>query len=102
MAGYCFPRSADGSRISRIIATLRSAESGSAAIAFGINSIKLPLWKVGIINLIFLVVCIICGGYVLWWIWGEDKRGAFDDPYGAAPAEPMVEELAIQPKKDKE
>jgi hypothetical protein len=46
MATWVFPRQADGARISRIIATLRSAESGSAAIAFGIAAAGLPLHNV--------------------------------------------------------
>jgi hypothetical protein len=46
MASFVFPREADGIRLTRIIATLRSAESGAAAIAFGINSIGLSLVQV--------------------------------------------------------
>jgi len=46
MASFVFPREADGVRLTRIIATLRSAESGAAAIAFGINSIGLSLIQV--------------------------------------------------------
>jgi hypothetical protein len=47
MASFVFPREADGVRLTRIIATLRSAESGAAAISFGINSIGLSLIQVG-------------------------------------------------------
>ena len=47
MASFVFPREADGVRLTRFIATVRSAESGSAAIAFGINSIGLSLVQVG-------------------------------------------------------
>ena len=79
MAGYVFPRDADGARISRIIASLRSAESGSAAIAFGINSIGYELYKIGIINVVFLFVCLGCGVYVLQWIWHQDKAGNFGE-----------------------
>ncbi|KAK6909653.1 hypothetical protein I203_103674 [Kwoniella mangroviensis CBS 8507] len=69
MATYCFPREASGARTTRIIATLRPAESGSAAIAFGINSINVPLHHIGYINLVFIIVCLFCGYYVLQWIW---------------------------------
>jgi hypothetical protein len=80
MAGYIFPRQADGARLSRIIATLRSAESGSAAIAFGINSLGLPLPRIGIINVVFYIVCLFCGGYVIQYIWKQDKMGVYDEP----------------------
>jgi uncharacterized membrane protein len=79
MAGFVFPPEADGVRISRIVATLRSAESGSAAIAFGISSLGLPLWKLGVINLVFVVVIIILGVYVHLWLWARDKEGMFGD-----------------------
>ena len=79
MATYCFPREASGARTVRIISTLRSAESGSAAIAFGINSIGFSLLKVGWINLAFTIVCLFCGGYVIQHIWSQDKKGAFDE-----------------------
>jgi hypothetical protein len=78
MAGYSFPPDAKGIRMARIIATLRSAESGSAAIAFGINATKYSLAKTGYINLAFLVLCLFCGAYVLQWVWVQDKRGAYD------------------------
>ncbi|OCF33394.1 hypothetical protein I316_04813 [Kwoniella heveanensis BCC8398] len=80
MATYCFPREASGARTTRIIATLRSAESGAAAIAFGINSINVPLHHIGYINLAFIIVCLFCGAYVLQWIWTKDVRGEFDEP----------------------
>ncbi|WVF68819.1 hypothetical protein IAT40_003592 [Kwoniella sp. CBS 6097] len=80
MATYCFPREASGARTTRIIATLRSAESGAAAIAFGINSINIPLHHIGYINLAFIIVCLFCGAYVLQWIWTKDVRGEFDEP----------------------
>jgi hypothetical protein len=51
MASFVFPREADGVRLTRIIATLRSAESGAAAIAFGINSIGLSLVQVSHIHM---------------------------------------------------
>jgi hypothetical protein len=50
MASFVFPREADGIRLTRIIATLRSAESGAAAIAFGINSIGLSLVQVSCVS----------------------------------------------------
>jgi hypothetical protein len=78
MAGYSFPPDAKGIRMARIIATLRSAESGSAAIAFGINATKYSLAKTGYINLAFFVVCLFCGIYVLQWVWVQDKQGAYD------------------------
>lgn len=78
MAGYSFPPDAKGIRMARIIATLRSAESGSAAIAFGINATKYSLAKTGYINLAFLGVCLFCGVYVLRWVWVQDKKGAYD------------------------
>ena len=80
MAGYSFPREAKGIRMARIIATLRSAESGSAAIAFGINATKYSLAKTGYINLAFLIVCLFCGAYVLQYVWVQDKKGAFNEP----------------------
>ena len=98
MASFVFPREADGVRLTRIIATLRSAESGAAAIAFGINSIGLSLiqvshaqtvrvWaynQIGWINLAFVILVILLGGYVLQYIWVEDRRGTFDEPHGQA------------------
>ncbi|WVW82650.1 hypothetical protein I302_104661 [Kwoniella bestiolae CBS 10118] len=79
MATYCFPREASGARTTRIIATLRSAESGAAAIAFGINSINVPLHHIGYINVVFIIVCLFCGSYVLQWIWTQDKKGAYNE-----------------------
>ncbi|WVW78605.1 hypothetical protein I302_100564 [Kwoniella bestiolae CBS 10118] len=79
MAGYVFPRGADKAQLSRIIATLRSAESGSAAIAFGINATKLSLHKTGWINLAFALTCVPCGLYVLNYVWKQDKLGAYDE-----------------------
>ncbi|WRT64918.1 uncharacterized protein IL334_001857 [Kwoniella shivajii] len=80
MASYIFPRGGgDKARLSRIIATLRSAESGSAAIAFGINATHLSLHKTGWINLAFALICVPCGLYVLNYIWKQDKLGAYDD-----------------------
>ncbi|WVQ84172.1 hypothetical protein IAT38_006319 [Cryptococcus sp. DSM 104549] len=90
MAGYAFPRGADKARLSRIIATLRSAESGSAAIAFGINATKLSLHKTGIINLVFTLVCIPCGLYVLAYVWKQDKLGAYDEEKPGAAEEKVV------------
>ncbi|WRT67508.1 uncharacterized protein IL334_004480 [Kwoniella shivajii] len=87
MATYCFPQEASGARTTRIIATLRSAESGSAAIAFGINSINVPLHHIGYINLVFIIVCLFCGAYVLQWIWKNDKRGAYTEVI--LPVEPV-------------
>jgi hypothetical protein len=79
MASYCFPREASGARTTRIIATLRSAESGAAAIAFGINSIGYSLVKIGWINFAFSIGCLGCGGYVIQWIWKQDKKGAYEE-----------------------
>lgn len=113
MASFVFPREADGVRLTRIIATLRSAESGSAAIAFGINSIGLSLVQVcaatpratdlsltyiqiGWINFAFVVLVLFLGAYVLQYIWVEDRRGTFDTPHG----HPTVSEaLAQEPAK---
>lgn len=95
MASFVFPREADGIRLTRIIATLRSAESGAAAISFGINSIGLSLvqvsahpgiramtdMQIGWINLVFVILVIFLGGYVLQYIWVEDRRGTFDEPH---------------------
>ena len=80
MASYCFPRDSSGARTTRIIATLRSAESGAAAIAFGVNSIGYPLVKVGYINLAFSIVCLVCGGYVIQWVWKMDRKEMYDAP----------------------
>lgn len=93
MAGFVFPRDADGVRISRIIATLRSAESGSAAIAFGINAIGLALVKIGWINMAFNIVIFFCGAYVLQYIWVSDKAGMYDEPSAIeiAAAQPAVQ-----------
>lgn len=92
MAGFVFPRDADGVRVSRIIATLRSAESGSAAIAFGINALGLALVKIGWINMAFNLVIFACGAYVLQYIWVSDKAGLFDEPSAleVAAAQPAV------------
>lgn len=77
MAGFIFPPEADGVRISRIVATLRSAESGSAAVAFGVSSLGLPLWKLGAINMAFVGVVVVLGVYVHVWLWKRDKEGMF-------------------------
>ncbi|OCF37457.1 hypothetical protein I317_03868 [Kwoniella heveanensis CBS 569] len=79
LAGYAFPRGADKARLARIIATLRSAESGAAAIAFGINATKVPLHSTGWINFAFVLVCVPCGIYVIQYVWKEDKKGAFNE-----------------------
>ncbi|WVQ97930.1 hypothetical protein IAU59_005049 [Kwoniella sp. CBS 9459] len=79
LAGYAFPRGADKARLARIIATLRSAESGAAAVAFGINATKVPLHSTGWINFVFVLLCVPCGIYVIQYCWKEDKKGAYDE-----------------------
>lgn len=96
MAGYTFPRDAKGIRMARIIATLRSAESGSAAIAFGINATKYSLTYTGYINLAFLIVCLFCGIYVLRYVWVQDKAGAFDEPDSAQEIEPAGQQQTTE------
>lgn len=93
MASFVFPKSADRARVSRIIATLRSAESGSAAIAFGISALKLPLYRLGIINLVFLAVILALGAYLHIWIWINDKAGTIGDAAAHVPAEHGAPEL---------
>ncbi|KAI5481228.1 hypothetical protein MNV49_005663 [Pseudohyphozyma bogoriensis] len=81
MAGYVFPQQADGKRMSRIIATLRSAESGSAAIAYGINATGTTLTVTGGINVAFIFTSLFAGAYVVNYIWKEDKKGAFSKKF---------------------
>ncbi|GFZ43697.1 hypothetical protein JCM24511_01417 [Saitozyma sp. JCM 24511] len=91
MATWVFPRQADGARISRIIATLRSAESGSAAIAFGIAAAGLPLHNLGYINIAFLILTTFLGAYILQFIWVQDKAGVYDKPPAVSESQSEVE-----------
>ncbi|KAL1407742.1 hypothetical protein Q8F55_007176 [Vanrija albida] len=71
------PKGSDGVRMARIIATLRSAESGSAAVGFGIGSLQLAMYKLGVINLVFLAVVLVLGAWLHVWIWRADEKGSF-------------------------
>ncbi|VDB86110.1 unnamed protein product [Peniophora sp. CBMAI 1063] len=84
ISGYLFKDSANGARMTRIIATLRSAESGSAAIAFGINATKFLLWKTAILNLIFAVLSVTAFTIILADVWKRDLKGEFDVWHGGA------------------
>lgn len=53
--------------------------------------------QIGWINLAFVILVIFLGGYILQYIWVEDRRGTFDEPLSHAT---MTDALAESPSKD--
>jgi hypothetical protein len=52
--------------------------------------------QIGWINLAFVILVIFLGGYVLQYIWVEDRRGTFDEPHSHVPTADALSEAPVK------